>query len=293
MRYELQARPTTYDGIQMRSRLEAQWAANWDSRKLDWSYEPQCFATASGQYLPDFAMRVPGESRLTFIEIKGAVTDAQLQAAQQRMEIIWASIPSASLVLLVGEPGRCRSYAASAPGRWVEASAEPPPVTVKLPAERTYRALSAALVEAEQRVADLLPADTYEVEITDATAHETKAGNTYFKLELTVAVGQHEGRKLWTNVTLGQSPGSVKVFFDRMYAIGLDKEFFESLPNGCDQEALICAALLGRQAVATVKVEQFNGEPINMARIKRHTVRKLQPTLGDDDGNKMEGARRD
>lgn len=48
------ARPTIYNGIQMRSRLEAGFAAWLDRQNLEWQYEPQTFATQRGQYLPDF-----------------------------------------------------------------------------------------------------------------------------------------------------------------------------------------------------------------------------------------------
>lgn len=53
---ELQARPTLYKGIQMRSRLEAGYAMWLDEMGFTWSYEPHCFASRSGQYLPDFRL---------------------------------------------------------------------------------------------------------------------------------------------------------------------------------------------------------------------------------------------
>lgn len=56
-----QARPTTYNGIQMRSRLEAAAAANLDREGVRWTYEPRCFASGSTQYLPDFEVSYPAE----------------------------------------------------------------------------------------------------------------------------------------------------------------------------------------------------------------------------------------
>lgn len=53
----LRARPTTYKGVKMRSRLEAgyaQWLDRWD---FTWEYEPECFASERWQYLPDFLVR--------------------------------------------------------------------------------------------------------------------------------------------------------------------------------------------------------------------------------------------
>jgi hypothetical protein len=50
------ARPTIYNGIQMRSRLEAGYAAWLDQWNFDWTYEPNAFASERGQYLPDFRL---------------------------------------------------------------------------------------------------------------------------------------------------------------------------------------------------------------------------------------------
>jgi hypothetical protein len=55
----------------MRSRLEADFAAYLDRRGDTWKYEPGCFASSGGQWLPDF--RVDGSfdtGRPLFIELK-------------------------------------------------------------------------------------------------------------------------------------------------------------------------------------------------------------------------------
>lgn len=100
-------RPTLYKGIQMRSRLEAgyaQWLDSWD---VDWTYEPQAFASEAGQYLPDFVLR--GVATLSagrvgydegdiYVEVKPP-NFADLDGLARRMDIIHASQPSAALVL--------------------------------------------------------------------------------------------------------------------------------------------------------------------------------------------------
>lgn len=53
----LKARPTIYKGIQMRSRLEASYAAWLDGCGFTWDYEPHVFADEKGQYLPDFRIK--------------------------------------------------------------------------------------------------------------------------------------------------------------------------------------------------------------------------------------------
>lgn len=103
-------RPTIYKGIEMRSRLEAGFAAWLDSLGVgDWSYEPHAFASPAGQYLPDFRIeRVPmlgGPTSTVFIEVKpmatgiAGVVDHPLAS---RMAIIWESDPDA--VLLIASP---------------------------------------------------------------------------------------------------------------------------------------------------------------------------------------------
>lgn len=51
----LKARPTTYKGVRMRSRLEAGFAAWLDDAGVEWQYEPECYSAPElGQWLPDF-----------------------------------------------------------------------------------------------------------------------------------------------------------------------------------------------------------------------------------------------
>lgn len=92
------SRPTIYKGIAMRSRLEARWAAGLDELGLLWEYEPCAFASHDGQYLPDFRVGRPGYAPW-YLEIRGPrITDPV--PVQRRMAIIWASDPTARLLLL-------------------------------------------------------------------------------------------------------------------------------------------------------------------------------------------------
>ena len=84
--------------VEMRSRLEARFAAWFDRLDFTWEYEPCAFATEHDQYLPDF--RLTTRSGATwYVETKGPlIIDPALM--QRRMEVIWASDPAARLVLL-------------------------------------------------------------------------------------------------------------------------------------------------------------------------------------------------
>jgi hypothetical protein len=125
----LVARPTTYRGIQMRSRLEAHFAGFLDEAGFDWTYEPRAYGDGRAQYLPDFEVRFSDGGRI-FFEVKGKVPGrSAFFAAFERMEVILASEPDARLVLIEAESFAQGSYAIAlrdpdwvAPGRtWIEA----------------------------------------------------------------------------------------------------------------------------------------------------------------------------
>lgn len=110
---KFKARPTVYKGIQMRSRLEAGFAAWLDECGLYWEYEGSAYASEKGQYLPDFL--VVGISFLGFrdpihFEVK---PDSYLAKASEtypdgqmaidefevQHQILKASVPNALLFL--------------------------------------------------------------------------------------------------------------------------------------------------------------------------------------------------
>jgi hypothetical protein len=94
----LQARPTIYRGIRMRSRLEAAFAQELDNDGLveDWTYEPYAFASPEGQYLPDFIVQwIWG---IGCVEVKPE--NADFDAALERMHVVHASEPSALLFVV-------------------------------------------------------------------------------------------------------------------------------------------------------------------------------------------------
>lgn len=91
-------RPTTYKGIKMRSRLEASYAAVLDSiDDITWAYEPQCFADASGQYLPDF--RCVNTEGVCYFEVKPPTADTA--EALRKMHIIRSSESDVDLMVVV------------------------------------------------------------------------------------------------------------------------------------------------------------------------------------------------
>lgn len=96
----LAARPTTYRGIEMRSRLEATVAAHLDDWGYDWKYEPRAFADRHGQYLPDFVIYINGKFKLV-LEVKGEMV--MDDDPFQRMRAVWSSEPQAWLAIVEAE----------------------------------------------------------------------------------------------------------------------------------------------------------------------------------------------
>ncbi len=115
-RSQLTARPTTYKGVRMRSRTEARYAATLDVRGMEWEYEPQCFASEDGQYLPDFKVTERGSH--AYVEVKGTMP-ADIEAVQRQMEIIWASEPDAPLMIVVTDTTDIfHCHPATSAGEW-------------------------------------------------------------------------------------------------------------------------------------------------------------------------------
>ncbi len=107
------ARPTVYKGIQMRSRLEADYASALDRDGEKWEYEPTCFAGPDGQWLPDFRIGHDG----IYVEVKPAYliewdtpdldgVYERVDKVLRRMTVAWLSEPQAPLQLVFWSYGR-------------------------------------------------------------------------------------------------------------------------------------------------------------------------------------------
>lgn len=97
-----------YRGIQMRSKLEAEFAWWLDDQQFRWQYEPRIFGPIGKGYLPDFLVHELGHA---YIEVKPTLKKAD--AAKERMKVIWTEEPDAVLVIVSGDGW----WQATAPGR--------------------------------------------------------------------------------------------------------------------------------------------------------------------------------
>jgi hypothetical protein len=101
--------PTEYAGTSFKSRLEAGYAATFDSLGLPWHYEPQSHALSDGQwYHPDFYLptarawvEVKGDHDERISKVKQFAADLWEQAGQPE----WDSL-AAPMVILARSPVR-------------------------------------------------------------------------------------------------------------------------------------------------------------------------------------------
>ncbi len=71
MKYTRGYLPTTYNGINFRSRLEARWAVFYDSLRIRYQYEPARLAVVPYGYTPDFLLPLQDRfDRVLWIEVK-------------------------------------------------------------------------------------------------------------------------------------------------------------------------------------------------------------------------------
>lgn len=84
----MKAIPTTYRGVQFRSRLEARWAEFFDLIGVVWQYEPEGYEAGGVRYLPDFWLahiRHRGGPGGLFFEVKAGAPTVQERAKAQML----------------------------------------------------------------------------------------------------------------------------------------------------------------------------------------------------------------
>lgn len=114
----IDAEPTDYRGVHMRSRLEADFARHLDGKGIEWIYEPEIFGPLGRGYLPDFLLTSGPEP--CYVEIKPTIEQAE--SAKLQMPVIWVHKPSALLLIVSAEGNRFYARAPWQPWEeWAEA----------------------------------------------------------------------------------------------------------------------------------------------------------------------------
>lgn len=95
---------TVYNGYLFKSKLEAKWAAFFDSMGIAFEYEPDAFAVNGGWYTPDFY--VP-ELYIGNTDVRGAYVEIKPISWEFDMDYykkMSAALRNKNLVLFAGEP---------------------------------------------------------------------------------------------------------------------------------------------------------------------------------------------
>jgi len=95
--------PTTYGGVQFRSRLEARWAVFFDRLQVHWTYEPFEISNNNLSYVPDFELY---NLFLCFYNHKALVEIKPLEPNAEYIEYLKnvKGIDGADIFVFYGEP---------------------------------------------------------------------------------------------------------------------------------------------------------------------------------------------
>jgi hypothetical protein len=107
---------------------------------------------------------------------------------------------------------------------------------------------------------DPLPDGDYELQIIEAVAKVSQSGKTMFAVKAQVQVGAHAKRLVWDNLVVSSdNPTALGIFFRKMNALGLNRDFFATNPSNAQIEQ----ALRGRSFRAQVGSRTWQGQKKN------------------------------
>jgi hypothetical protein len=105
-----------------------------------------------------------------------------------------------------------------------------------------------------------LPDGDYDLKVVEAVAKTAQSGKTMFSVKAQVQNGPHAKRLVWDNlVVTPDSPGALGMFFRKMAALGLNREYFNQNPTNAQIEA----AMQNREFRAQVGSRVWNGSKKN------------------------------
>jgi hypothetical protein len=112
-----------------------------------------------------------------------------------------------------------------------------------------------------------LPDGDYDLKVIEASAAVSQSGKTMFKITAEVQVGAFAKRRIWDNLVVSpDSPAALGIFFAKMAALGLNRDYFAASPSNSTIEA----ALLHRTFRAQIGSRVWQGSKKN--EIKKYYV---------------------
>lgn len=117
-----------------------------------------------------------------------------------------------------------------------------------------------------------LPDGDYDLTVVEAVAKVTQSGKTMFALKAQVESGAFAKRLVWDNLTVSpENATALGIFFKKMGALGLTREFFDRQPMPTN--AQIEQALAGRRFRAQIGQKTYQGQ-------KRNEIKNYYPAAG-------------
>jgi len=116
---------------------------------------------------------------------------------------------------------------------------------------------------------DPLPDGDYDLAVVEAQAKVTQTGKTMFSVKAQVQTGAHAKRLVWDNLVVStDNPNALGIFFRKMNALGLGRDFFSTNPTNAQIEQ----ALRGRQFRGQVGSRTWQGQKKNEIKAYYSTV---------------------
>lgn len=117
---------------------------------------------------------------------------------------------------------------------------------------------------------EALPDGDYDFTIKEATYKVSQSGKPMFSVKAQVENGAHANRLVWDNLVVSaENPTALGMFFKKMAALGLSKEYFDSSPSNAQIEQ----SLVGRRFRGQVGSRMYNGE-------RRNELKNYYPAVG-------------
>jgi len=114
------------------------------------------------------------------------------------------------------------------------------------------------------------PPGDHIVEITKCTWKMNSSNNPMYSVQGRIVEGPAEGKTIFNNFNVTvENDFALSIFFRHMTALGLTESFFNAGPSH-DQ---VCQALVGRRALFTLEVRQWQGQD-------RNGVTDVKPVTG-------------
>lgn len=105
---------------------------------------------------------------------------------------------------------------------------------------------------------ELIPADTYVVKVSEASAVLSKAGNAMINLTLIVDEGEYKGKTVWGRINFAtQSPNSMAITVDQLAQFGITRKWLSLNSPSTEQ---IARKLVGEKISVKVAHREYEGK---------------------------------